>query len=382
MTNKHTSIRTRLMLSYGLFVILIFIIGAVAIYSIYGIYYNGKYIFEDNLQSVSILHGVGQNVREINLCVRDGLEDYSEDVDHKINRLRKENNTFFKKYENLKTNDMEKRRYKQCRLSMIGFDRQVDEVLKLMKAGETDAAKNKFYQELTPIRACTYEFLDAVVELAERNAEARYQDNQNTFSNILYVAVCLIVLSFWIAVGISVYTNRLLKKRLVGIGLLAERLAEYDLSEDIGDVAQDEFGEITQSLNGAQLMLRDLLTKIVEESADMAAISFDVSEAVSRTGGKIEKINLIIYDTADALEKIEKINQELISKVKEEDIDHVTNTVKVLQEQRIILEQIQSELTNIITNMSQIGIIAGQQNEISELHKEQIDLFKISNSDY
>lgn len=382
MTNKHTSIRARLMFSYGLFVILIFIIGAVAIYSIYGIYYNGKYIFEDNLQSVSILHGVGQNVREINLCVRDGLEDYSENVDQKINRLRKENNAYFKKYEKLKTNDMEKRRYKQCRLSMIGFDRQVDEVLELMQAGEADAAKNKFNQELTPVRACTYEFLDAVVELAERNAEMRYQDNQSTFSNILYVAVCLIGLSFWIAVGISVYTNRLLKKRLVGIGLLAERLAEYDLSEDIGDVAQDEFGEITQSLNGAQLMLRDLLTKIVEESADMAAISFDVSEAVSRTGGKIEKINLLIYDTAEALEQIEKINQELISKVKEEDIDHVTNTVKVLQDQRAVLEQIQSELTNIITNMSQIGIIAGQQNEISELHKEQIDLFKISNSDY
>lgn len=377
MQKVRMSVRLKLIISYALFLVVIFAIGLVSIYNMGRISANGNQIYENNLRSVNLLETVNQKVRETNLCIRDALENEDTNVGTEIALLRKETQELLSTYEKIETTAMEKRRYKQCRLSIQTFDKQMDRIIQLIQNGRAEEAEQKYYQELSPVRACTYELLDAIVELSEKNAELKYRDNQVMYQRIRYAVIALVVGSMLLALVIAIYMNGMLKKRLVCIGLLAERLSEYDISEDIGNITLDEFGDITEALNNAQLMLRDLITKITEESDDMAAIGLDLSEAVHKSKNQIEQINLLLYDSSTEIAKIENRCWEWTAHAEGEEREHSIRIMKVCAEQRENFQNIQSDLSEIISYMSQVGIIVGQQNEISELHREQIGKFKI-----
>ena len=377
MQKVRMSVRLKLIISYALFLVVIFAIGLVSIYNMGRISANGNQIYENNLRSVNLLETVNQKVRETNLCIRDALENEDTNFGTEITLLRKETQELLSTYEKIETTAMEKRRYKQCRLSIQTFDKQMDRIIQLIQNGRVDEAEQKYYQELSPVRACTYELLDAVVELSEKNAELKYRDNQVMYQRIRYAVIALVVGSMLLALVIAIYVNGMLKMRLISIGLLAERLSEYDISEDIGNITLDEFGDITEALNNAQMMLRDLITKITEESDDMAAIGLDLSEAVHKSENQIEQINLQLYDSSTEIAKIEKRCREWTAHAEGEEREHSVRIMEVCAEQRENFQNIQSDLSGIISYMSQVGIIVGQQNEISELHREQIGKFKI-----
>lgn len=377
MRKVRMSVRLKLAISYILFLIVIFAIGLVSLYNMGRIYENGNKIYENNLRSVNLLETVNQKVRETNLCIRDALENEDENVGTEVELLRKEIQELLTSYERVESTDMEKRRYKQCRLSIQTFDKQLDQIIKQIQDGNGEAAEQRYYQELSPVRACTYELLDAIVELTEKNAEVKYLDNQEMYHSIRYMVIAMVIGSMLLAAVIAFFVNRMLKKRLTSIGLLAERLSEYDISEDIGNITADEFGDITDGLNNAQLMLRDLITKITEESNDMTAIGRDLSESVQRSETQIEQINLVLYDVETKIEWIEKKCNEWVAYAEGEGKDGAVKTADICSKQRESLNHIQSELSQVISYISQIGIIIEQQNEISELHREQIGKFKI-----
>lgn len=371
------SVRLKLAITYILFLLVIFAIGLVGIYNMGRIYENGKEIYEINLHSVNLLKTVNQKIRETNLCIRDALENEDRNVGAEVELIRKETQELLESYEQVESTDMEKRRYKQCRLSIQTFDKQLDNIISQIQDGNVEAAEQRYYQELSPVKACTYELLDAIVELSEKNAEAKYLDNQEMYRSIRYMVIVMVIGSMLLAAVIAFCVNRMLKKRLTSIGLLAERLSEYDISEDIEYITADEFGDITDALNNAQLMLRDLITKITEESNDMTAIGKDLSESVHKSEAQIEQVNLVLYNVETEVEWIEQKCREWITHAEGESKDGAAKTVDICGKQRESLNNIQSELSRVISYISQIGIIIEQQNEISELHREQIGKFKI-----
>lgn len=377
MRKVRMSVRLKLAISYILFLVVIFAIGLVGLYNMGRIYENGNKIYENNLRSVNLLETVNQMVRETNLCIRDALENKDKNVGIEVEQLRNETQELLTSYEQIESTDMEKRRYKQCRLSIQTFDKQLDNIIKQIQDGDVEAAEQRYYQELSLVRACTYELLDAIVDLTEKNAEVKYLDNQEMYQSIRYMVIVLVIGSMLLAAVIAFYVNQMLKNRLTSIGLLAERLSEYDISEDIENITADEFGDITEVLNNAQLMLRDLITKITEESDDMSAIGLDLSESVHRSEAQIEQINLVLYDVETEIGWIEKMCKEWITHTEGESKVGAVKTVDICTKQRERLGHIQSELSRVISYISQIGIIIEQQNEISKSHREQIGKFKI-----
>lgn len=377
MRKVRMSVRLKLAISYILFLVVIFAIGLVGLYNMGRIYENGNKIYENNLRSVNLLETVNQMVRETNLCIRDALENEDRNVGTEVEQLRKEIQELLTSYEQIESTDMEKRRYKQCRLSIQTFDKQLDNIIKQIQDGNVEAAEQRYYQELSPVRACTYELLDAIVDLTEKNAEVKYLDNQEMYQSIRFMVIVLVIGSMLLAAVIAFYVNQMLKNRLTSIGLLAERLSEYDISEDIENITTDEFGDITEVLNNAQLMLRDLITKITEESDDMSAIGLDLSESVHRSEAQIEQINLVLYDVETEIGWIEEKCIDWIAHTEGESKDGAVKTVDICTKQKERLNHIQSELSRVISYISQIGIIIEQQNEISESHREQIGRFKI-----
>ena len=64
-----------------------------------------------------------------------------------------------------------------------------------------------------------------------------------------------------------------------------------------------------------------------------------------------------------------------------EELQEVDAFHENLDNAKAILEQVRNELSNIASYLEQIGITCDYQNEISMSHKEQVNKFKIKESE-
>lgn len=380
---KRISIRRKLLLSYFAIVALIILVGVVGGYNIRSVYKNGNEIYVYNLNSVDYLKSISQNIKEIDQYIVSMMsalgKDQSAKYKQSIKKLQKNNETLMKEYEKLQLSDMEKRRYKQCRLSILTFNKQIDSILERLENQENEAAILQYQQELTPAKACTYELVEAVVEMASARARQKNEDNRVIFNNIIWLISATILIAVIAAVVIAIRMSNYFTSKLLSIQRLAQRFSEYNVSGDITDTENDEFGETMEALNDSQFKMRELLEKIIEESTDISDAGVEVSQAVRKSNQRIEEINVKVYDAGAAAENSYNIMFAMLEDraLSPELVNVIRNVMEQNNTTRAELKQVQAELSNIAMYLEQIAITSEHQNEIATGHKQQVEKFKV-----
>lgn len=378
------SIRKKLMLSYFAIVSLILIVGGIGIFYIHEVYNNGNEIYVNNLKSVEFLKSINQNVKEIDQCIVSMMSELNAESNNsyvtRISILQEETEMLMDEYENLNVTNLEERRYNQCRLSILTFNKQINSIIDSILSHETSIAVNEYEQELAPVKACTYELVEAVVELSNKNAQSKNDENKQIYHKILWLIGVVMFFSILLAIVITFSMSSYFTKKLTAIQNLAKRISEYNVADDIQEkISNDEFGITMTALNDSQFMMRDLLEKIIDESANISEIGRDVTIAVRKSNQRLESTNLQIYDACTKTEELEQLIHTLLENrsLSDELADTLTNTLKLSSQEREALKDSQSELASIIMYLEQIGITSQHQNEIAGQHWEQVKKFKI-----
>jgi methyl-accepting chemotaxis protein len=381
--------------SYLVIVAFILVVGLLGIYNIHRVYKNGNDMYVNNLKSIEQLREINQNVREIDQCVISMMgplaTDYYDTNKEKIAKLQVENQELMRDYSSIYVSELERRRYNQCRLSVITFDKQIDSIVELLGAiHDTDGSADSkvirqqivttYEQELMPVKACTYELIDAVMDLADSNARQKNEDNYRTYNNLLWIIGIVMALSIVIAVVITLKMSGDFTTRLGQIQKLALRISEYNLSDDIEDTGNDEFGETIAALNESQFMLRDLLEKITNESATIDDIGNEVADAVRKSGQRIEAVNVDLYNVEDALATLDgNVKKAMDGEDLTGEIVKLLQQVSVqCQNSKDWMQEVQTSLTGIVSYLEQIGITAEYQNEIANNHRVQVERFRVT----
>lgn len=385
------SIRKKMLYSYLVIVVLILIVGGFGIYNIRRVYRNGNEIYVNNLKSIEYLKSINQNVKEIDQCLVSMMGPLGEgnfsSSEKRIAQLMEENQELMDKYSEIEVSKLEGRRYKQCRLSIMTFDKYINATVELLR-GNTDTkdtdkketAVTSYEQELMPVKACTYELIEAIVELATDNARLKNEENHRVFINLIWVNGIVMVFSIFLSVLITFRMSGNFKARLDQIRGLAIRLSEYNVSDDIEETGNDEFGETMAALNESQFMLRDLLEKITDESATIDNIGGEVSEAIRKSSQKVEAVNVDLYNVEDTIAQLESYAKSSIdAEISAQNITKLLQDVsQKCQTSMDWMQEMQTELTGIATYLEQIGITAEYQNEIANKHRAQVERFRVS----
>ena len=377
------TIRTKLLISYLAIAALILVVGLIGIYNIHEVYSNGNEIYVNNLKSVEYLKSINQNVKEIDQCVVSMMseldKDFHESYVNKVSQLQAENEVLMEEYGKLKVTSLEQRRYKQCRISILTFDKQIADIIERIQKGDTDGAVGAYEQELMPAKACTYELLEAVVELSTRNASRRNAENYDIYQNIIWLIGMATLFSVIITVIVSIRMSNYFTSKLGAIQRLARRISEYNISDDILAMADDEFGETMEALNDSQFMLRDLLEKIVEESASLADTGEEISLAVRKSSTRIETVNMQVLESGEIANTVDSAVHAIFEKctVDEEEDRLLKEILSQSDKAQEILTKAGAELTSVAMYLEQIGITSDYQNEIANSHKEQVQRFKV-----
>lgn len=372
------SIRGKLLTSYLLMVLIILLLGILGVNSIYRVYSNGSTIYYNHMRAVEYLKSVSQNIREIDrdlavLCSGAGVH---EDSDYLFNimTLQNENDRLLHAYEKLVLTDMEDRRYEQCRLALSGFNRQVDAVVSLVQRS-SGSIYAVYEQELTPVKAVAFELIDATVELSLRKAEERNIANQKIFTEIIIAACALCLCGVGAAVGIAFFMSNYFTRRFDSIRELARRMGEYDISDDLKGLPEDELGETMRALNDSQFMMRDFMGHIVSETGEMTDMGADVSRAVRKVRDKIQKESVRLVENGDRAKELEDIAMSAMEHDRRATAA-CTRYRELNEDIRLNMEEMSTSLAEMTTYLEQIAVTSDQQNEILSTHREKIARFK------
>lgn len=380
---KVRSIRKKLLFSYFSLVALILLIGIIGISNIREVYNNSNEIYVNNLTSVDYLKSINQNVKEIDRCIISMMSDldlkYHDSYVTNIERLQEENSRLMEQYGKLRVTKLEERRYNQCRLSILTFNKQIQSIMESLEAGNTDAAIGSYEQELMPVKACTYELIEAVVELSTSNAQSRNDNNQRIYRQLRRMLAIVMILSVIIAIIITIKMSDYFTGKLAAIRRLAKRISEYNISDDILGMSDDEFGETMEALNDSQFMIRELVERIIDESAIISDAGEEVSLAVRKSGQRIENVNVKVLQYGEKTGKIDDTIRLVLQNrsLDTETVDMLNDILKQAAEAREVLVEARSELSGVAMYLEQIGITSDYQNEIANSHKEQVKKFKV-----
>lgn len=377
------SVRTKLLISYLAITFFVIVVGIVSAMSIWKVYDNGAEIYANKLQAIQCLHSINQNVKEEDhyvVCMMTALDDtYHQSYLNSIDKLQKENENLMESYEKLQVSSLEKRRYNQCRLSILSFNKRIDDILSYVQDGETEQALSSYEQEITPVRACTYELLEAVVELSEQSAKQTNDENYRIYRNLFWVIIIMVLLGTVTAVLISVLMSRYFMNKLNAIKRYAKRISEYNVTTDIASMGEDEFAQTIEALNDSQFMIRELLEKIIKQSSSISDAGDDVSMAIHKADQRIEETNVQIYNTNMLAKEIEEAVKSI---AKEKELSKVQartikNLLKELEKMRDNMQGVQTELSSLAMYIEQIGITVDYQNEMAKDHRQQVQKFRV-----
>lgn len=377
------TIRKKMLISYISVMLMLIVIGVIGIFYIEKVYDNGRAIYENNLKAVEYLKSINVNLKELDICTFHLIVEldwqHDEECSNKIDSLIADNVALMDAYSELEISDKEKELYEQGKASVLEYHKQVSELITSNQL-ENEAETLKMYQDkLLPVAKSTNELIETAVDVATDHAKQANEDNQTIYTNIIWLICAFMVIAIIIAIVISYRMSNYISSKLKSIQMMAKRMSEYNISDDIETYDDDEFGATVEALNESQFMVRDLLEKIINESAVISNMGEEVSLAVRKSEQRIEQVNVSILEYEKIASQVEILVKEMVDErdVTEKEELSLKQIREMLVEAKDIREFTRTELSSIATYLEQIGITSDYQNEIANNHKEQVKKFKV-----
>ncbi len=381
------TIRNKMIISYSAIIFLLVVTGVFSIYYVAAVYNNGREIYENDLKAVEYLKTISQNVKEIDSKVFHHIVEVDWEHDEKctneIDALIMENEHIMEEYSVLEINDEERKLYDEGKKEVLAYHEKIRYVL------STEHSMNEkellqFYQDtLHPIVRENNDSINKAVALAIQKAENSNATSQIIYKKNIIILSTILIFASLMAILISVNMSNHILSKLKSIRMMAKRISEYNVSEDIKILGVDEFGRVMESLNESQFMIRELLEKIINESSLICDMGEEVSLAVRKSEQRIDQMNVKILEYDKISLRIKEQVEEILHErdLTEEELQKVDQFHEDLDYAKEMLDHVKNELSSVASYLEQIGITCDYQNEIASSHKEQVNKFKIKESE-
>lgn len=182
--------------------------------------------------------------------------------------------------------------------------------------------------------------------------------NPEEYDRIIFASITATFLAALGSIVIVIYMNRYIKKKLKGLRGFAERISEYDFTEDVDGSGNDAFGKTIKAINDAQFKVRETMEQLKSDVDSISDSSRDSSISIRRSYEQIEALNVKILGFIEQIDE-DAVGNRKMWKIKNE------------------LEDAVRELSAISQYLSQIAVTAEYQHEISDRYYKQLDRFKL-----
>ena len=182
------------------------------------------------------------------------------------------------------------------------------------------------------------------------------KDEESHARSLQIAVISILIVSLFIVLGISYFLSQLLARPIRGLALVAQRIAEGDLSVRADVVNKDEIGDLAKAFNTMAEKLQELYT-------NMDSRIMEKTKAFSDKVDEVEKSKLAILNLL-------------------EDIENEKKKVEAVVVERT--KELTSEKARLLASMNSLSlgfIIADMDNHVLLKNKAMIDLFGLDESE-
>ncbi|PKP34165.1 MAG: methyl-accepting chemotaxis protein [Bacteroidetes bacterium HGW-Bacteroidetes-17] len=381
---ENLTIRTKLLLSFGLIWIMLLAVIIIAISDISEIAKSEKKLNEVNsetaIQLINIRSDQNHNRADIlemimttkesdRLVIEKGMIDRAAKIDIAFDNLI-----------NLNKDPLFQNQLKEMKDNLDAYrDGRID-VMLLLKEGKVEEAIKLGTgiqgDRFEKVRSLTYSMADQALKDAKTQlALDQQQASTSILIFVIFGALALIVSFFMI-----IFLNNLVAKPLSNISIMATRIASGDLSaEVIANERKDEVGLLNLSFYQMVQKLRVSITEIMEginllgssaseilaASTQVASGAAETASAISETTTTVEEVRQAVQLSSQKASRVSE-NSNQVVKVTQDGQNAVDATKMVMTDIQTQMESIANTIVRLSEHSQQIGGIIASVDDIAD----------------
>lgn len=308
---KNLNIRTRLLLSFGIGVLLTILISGVSVAELrkisreFEIYIEQTQAAGDALKESQIsMTMIARYIRDVQLeNERDRIDQYVEAISQKEDSLQEEMETLRKIQ-----SDGETEEYEQAVSEWMGVG---ERIVKAIQDGDTETAKELTLNECTPSLDRANEISIRLSEELEARREQLLKENDEVMKVAVITVAVVATAAILFAVFMGLKVTASIVRPLGEMEYAMQRMARGDLHQTISYQGNDEVGSLAQSFRAISGFLSQSVSGIVTIMDEMAHGRFSET---------IENEQLYLGDFEPLVGSVKKVNKDLgevLSEVRE-----------------------------------------------------------------
>lgn len=319
---KNIKVKTKLLLSFILLILMMAGISIIGIWSLHTVGTNSNEMYQSNLQSIRLL----DDVKQLLVTIKGDTFElfYNQNTSKKETLLKNIEVNKQKITEDINTLSSIKMDTSEQEL-FDSFNSQLNEYKTLNDTATKWIQENNFktalkeYQKIGQVREEMIQNLDTLIT---SNVELAKTENTNNFS-IFKIAkdrmILLFIISVILSLSICIFISRSINSSLKKMLTFAENLANFDFSHKNSISSNDEFGRTEKALNKAQQNLKDLMMVISNNSQNMNASSQELFATVEELSAKAEEIDGAVSNILAELQENSASSEEISASIESVD---------------------------------------------------------------
>ena len=318
---RNTSISKKLIAVFSVIILLMF---SLTIFNSYNMKVSNDELialYNEDTKGILYIGKVSEIALENDLLTNLLCTDESSGNKEKIINTIKENrvkcNDYIEKYKETIFGDEEDTLYTNIFLNSFSeYNKIVDEIIALTMKGDKEGAKALIPELDRQKEGYTWD-LNNIVNMNESWAVQSVEESKARYKRSVFISNIYLILAIIFSVVCSFLIIKEIRGYLEKIGLLSNRISEYNLSEEINIEKNNEFGIIANSLNKAQDNIRELLKVLIESTEDMSAGSEELYATVEEMTSQLEEISASANNISSTVQETSATAEELYASISE-----------------------------------------------------------------
>lgn len=356
-------ISSKIIFSFSLVIILVFILGFSSIFALNSISKNSTKLFNDRLNPITDLGNIirlAENTR-VQMVSAGLYEDYSYAKVAEQNLI--EINEQIKDYESEHLTKAEMETFESFKNNWKSYELDVKDNIKIINSGNYDALDEGLKKAGVHFDAASND-LALLLEINENEAKVLLEKNQSMYENVLKILILVMAAVILFSIIITVILTRLIIKPIKTINKEIAEIAdgEGDLTKELSIKTNDELGELAQSFNRMVKSLRVLIQRIVLSMDEVASSAEQLNASADQTSKSTEQLVSAIQQMASGSE-IQSNQTEEGARA----LENISASIQTITENAFSISNLSSKaITTADEGMVYVGDTANQMVLISD----------------
>ncbi len=305
---KHLRIGTRLTAAFALVALLMVAIAAIARLGLVSIRDNMDNVLHDRYAKVKIITEIGDTV-DLHARIVRNLVIMASDAQRQqeIRTLLDSRAQIGKAYDNLgsRINTAKGRAlFDKVQAERAGFVAEQDELLKLVRAGDMDAARAVLMDKLRPRQLAYQQRLTEMTHFQEALMEDEGEATLTTIDRVSLLMLGGTLAGLVLAVVTGVIVTRSITRPVGRVVATLKTVAAGDLAVHVTTDRRDEIGELQQALAGTVDALRRLVGEVRAGIDSVTTASSQIAAGNQDLSSRTEQQASSLQETASSMEEL------------------------------------------------------------------------------